>query len=566
MKKPAVAALALSTLVTLATLGGCASPAGQPAGQPPGEPRFALVEADIAGMHAAMLRHGLSCRQVVQGYLDRIAAYDRQGPALRSVVSLNPAALTEADRLDRAFKTSGLQGPLHCVTVFVKDNLDTYDMPTSAGAKAFEHNRPPTDAYVVGRLRAAGAILLAKANMDEFAFTYKGSSSVAGQTRNPYDVDITPGGSSSGSASGVAASLAMVGLGTDTGGSGRVPAAVQGLVGIRPSLRLLSQNGIVPLAHSEDSAAPICRTVQDCALLLQVMTGYDAEPGSGQRSAIDAGAPQLADAAAYAKLIQAGRGTRDITAALDPGALRGARIGVLRQLFPPSSSSEREQFNAVLEAAMQRMRAAGAVVEDVRLPDLDGILASFKTVKPYEFRGDLERYLQRWPSSADGHPRSYDALLAGRLFERRNDGPLAEYGKLGAAPLAHADYVVNITERFPRVRASLTRALDHLDDSGKPAGPRYDVLLYPTRANLNLDQDGKASNNPQTSRLSAWSGYPAMSIPAGMATMAMPRTTQPVGLELLAREFDEAALIRIGYAWQQLAQPRRAPLLTPELR
>jgi Asp-tRNA(Asn)/Glu-tRNA(Gln) amidotransferase A subunit family amidase len=502
--KPAAGAVALA----FAALG--------PAAAAPAAP-FPLVEATIAGMHQAMRDNGLTCRQVVQGYLARIQAYDLRGPALRAVITVNPLALDEADRQDALFRKDGLQGPLHCVTLLVKDNVDTAGMPTTGGARAFAGNRPPEDAVVVARLKAAGAIVLAKANLDEFAFTYKGSSSIAGQTLNPYDTGITPGGSSSGTASGVAASMAMAGIGTDTGGSGRVPAAVQGLIGIRPSLRLLSQEGMLPLAHTEDTAAPICRTVEDCALLLQAMRG-DATP--------------------------------DYRAGLRADGLRGARIGVVRQLFPAASSA---RFKAALEQALTRMRGAGAVVEDVQLPDLPAILAEFKTVKPYEFKGDLERYLARWPSDADGHPRSYRQLLDNGGFEERNKAPLAEYDELGTEPMRNPDYVHNVTTRFPRVQASLTRALQG-----------YDVLLYPTRANLNLDQDGKASNNPQTSRLSSWSGYPALAMPVAMVAPEG-RAPQPVGIELLAREFDEATLLRIAYGWQQTVRPRRAPALTPEL-
>jgi amidase len=534
-----------ATTVLLA-LAGCATTA--PAPKP-----FPLVEATIDGMHAAMKRDGLTCRQVVQGYLARIQAYDLQGPALHSVITLNPQALAEADRLDRLFRGAGPQGPLHCVTLLVKDNIDTAGMPTTGGATAFAGNRPTLDAYVAARLKAAGAIVLAKANMDEFAFTYRGSSSMAGQARNPYDTGITPGGSSSGTASGVAASLAMAGVGTDTGGSGRVPAAVQGLVGIRPSLRLLSQNGILPLAHSEDTAAPMCRTVQDCALLLQVMTGYDAQAGSGQRSAIGHDAPQIAGAADYAGMT---RQAADYHNNLDPAALRGARIGVVRQLFPAPSTPERQQFNALLDAAIVRMRAAGAIVDDVELPELSAILSEFSTVKPYEFKGDLERYLARWPSGADAHPRTLEQLLASGGYEARNSSPLKEYAERGTEPRRHADYVKNVTERFPRVRAALARALD---------GAGHDVLLYPTRANLNLDADGKASNNPLTSRLSSYSGYPALSMPVAMVTPAARRAPQPVGIELLAREFDEATLVRLAYAWQQTARPRMAPASAPEL-
>jgi len=507
---------------------------------------FPLAEATIGGMHAAMRAGALSCRAVVQGYLDRIAVHD---PALHAVISLNPDALAEADALDRA----GMRAPLHCVTVLVKDNIDARGMPTTAGALAFAGNRPPDDAFLVARLRAAGAIVIGKANMDEFAFTYKGSSSIAGQAVNAYDAGITPGGSSSGTGSGVSASFAMVGLGTDTGGSVRVPSALQGLIGLRPSLRLLSQHGIVPLAPTEDTGGPMCRTVQDCALMMNALVGYDAAPGSGQGRTPGHGSPQVASAEEYAALTHA---PADYTAFLDAGALRGARIGVVRQLFPAPDTPDKALFVATLDAALQRMREAGAFVEDVVVPDLDIILADFETVKPYEFRGGLERYLVRWPSDADHHLRSYRELAASGGFEPRNAGPIAEYERLGADPLQHPAYVRNVGERFPFVRERLTRAF---------GDKRFDVLVYPTRAGLNTTLDGKASNNPRTSRLSSFSGYPALSMPVAMVVPPGRSAPQPVGIELLAREFDEPVLIGIAYAWQQTAQPRRAPRMTPGL-
>jgi amidase len=519
----------LRAFVLAPLLAACASP------RP-----FPLAEATIGDMHAAMRAGSLNCRTVVQGYLDRIAAHD---PALHAVIAVNPDALAEADALDRA----GMRGPLHCVTVLVKDNIDVRGMPTTAGALAFAGNRPPEDAFLVARLRAAGAIVIGKANMDEFAFTYKGSSSIAGQALNAYDAGITPGGSSSGTGTGVAASLAMVGLGTDTGGSVRVPSAVQGLIGLRPSLRLLSQHGIVPLAPTEDTGGPMCRTVQDCALMMNALAGYDAAPGSGQGRAPGRASPQVASAGEYAALTHA---PADYTAFLDAGGLRGARIGVLRQLFPAPDTPDKALFVATLDAALQRMRDAGAIVEDAVVPDLDTILSSFETVKPYEFRGGLESYLARWPSDTDHHLRSYRELVASAGFEPRNAGPIEEYERLGADPMQHPAYVRNISERFPFVRERLARAFD---------SKRFDVLVYPTRAGLNTTLDGKASNNPRTSRLSSFSGYPALSMPVAMVVPPGRTAAQPVGIELLAREFDEATLIRIAYAWQQTAQARRAP-------
>ncbi|MFL6663309.1 MAG: amidase, partial [Rhizobacter sp.] len=250
---------------------------------------FPLVEATIEGFHAAMRNGDVSCHDVVQGYLDRIAAYDTEpsaaypaSPALHSVITVSPTALAQADALDQKFFSTGqMSGPMHCVTVLAKDNYDT----TTAGSLALANNQPPDDAYVVRKIREAGGIVIGKANLDEFAFGFTGSSSVGGKTKNAYIAPNSAGGSSSGTGTSIAASLAMIGLGTDTGGSVRVPSAVEGLYGLRPTLRLLSQDGIVPLAHGQDTGGPLCRVVEDCALAMDAMVGYDASPFSGQRIA-----------------------------------------------------------------------------------------------------------------------------------------------------------------------------------------------------------------------------------------------------------------------------------------
>jgi len=496
--------------LALLGLGGCATPG------PTQLPPFSVTESTIATLHEALRGGRTSCVAVVRASLDRIAAFDQAGPALHAVLALNPAALTEAHELDRRQDGGAALLPLHCVTLLVKDNIQVAGLPTTAGALAFRNNRPPGDAAVIARLRAAGAIVLAKANLDEFAFTYRGSSSLGGQTRNPYGAGLTPGGSSSGTASGVNASYALVGIGTDTGGSGRVPAAVQALAGLRPTLGTLGTAGVVPLAPSEDTVAPMCRTVADCAAVFDVLTGGTGIPV--------------------------------------PATLRGRRIGVVRQLFPVPSSPEQRAFVAAIDAALARMRAAGAEVTDVELPQLPRILSAYKTVKPYEFRGAVEAYLAGWPSDADGHPRSYEQLLASGGYEARNRAPLLEYAELGRAPAANPDYVLNTTVRLPDVRREVAAALAGLD-----------ALLYPTRANFNLDPEGKRSNNPATSRLASYGGLPALALPVAFAAPpGHPELEpQPIGVELLGRPGAEATLLGIGRAWEDLSHVRRAPPATP---
>ena len=269
----------------------------------PSEPAaFEFVEGTIAQAQAAMQAGTLTCEALVQGYIDRIDAYDDTGPALKSVININPRALDRARTLDMNYAVSGLSGPLHCVPVLLKDNFDTAEVTTTAGGTALQYNRPTDDAFSVAGIVQAGGIILGKANLDEFAFGFRGSSSVEGQVKNAYDPTKGPGGSSSGTGAAIAASFAMTGTGSDTGGSIRVPSSLEGLVGIRPSLRLVSQDGIVPLAASQDTGGPMCRTVEDCALMLDAMVGFDDGPYANQREAFAYDAAPIANAESYAAI------------------------------------------------------------------------------------------------------------------------------------------------------------------------------------------------------------------------------------------------------------------------
>lgn len=376
--------LALTTSsVMLAVLAACGGDDGVTLD--PNRKPFPLVETSVAQFHAAMSKGQVSCRDIVQGYLARIAAYDKDpggafpsSPALKSVILANPNALAEADALDERYFNSGrLSGPLHCVPVIVKDNVDTADMPTTAGSLVMAGNQPPDDAYIVKNIKARGAIVIAKANLDEFAFGFGGASALGGRVANAYIPANSPGGSSSGTGTAVAASFAMIGIGTDTGGSVRVPSAVEGLFGIRPTLRLVSQDGIVPLAHSQDTAGPMCRSVADCALLLDGMVGYDASPFSGQRSAKAFDAPLVANATDYATMA---RLPASYTAELKADGLKGARIGVVRAMFPAATAAN-QGFLDTLEAALAKMREAGAIVEDVTIEDNRAVIGAASASK-----------------------------------------------------------------------------------------------------------------------------------------------------------------------------------------
>ncbi len=387
-------------------------------------------------------------------------------------------------------------------------------------------------------------------------FGFVGSSSLGGQVKNVYDITKGPGGSSSGTGTAISASFAMLGLGSDTGGSIRVPSAVSGLVGVRPSMRLVSQDGVIPLAHFQDTAGPMCRTVEDCALALDAMVGFDPSSGSGQRKDILRQAELLADAAEY----QAMTGIpASYSEYLDAKGLEGARIGVVRALFPAGTVAN-AQFNSVLETALDKMREAGAEVEDVTVPDLSTILA-YLSVSRYEFRDNLTEYLSSWPSTGDGHLRSFEAVMASGLFETRNNSTFQSYLTFGTNRESNADYLRNTDERNTLTRDRLTRALDNRDAAGQTVGLPYDVLIYPTLQALNTNL-GSSPSTGSANRLSPFSGYPAISFPAGMAAIS---PAQPVNLEIIGREFDEGRLFRIAYAYQQYARPRVAPTTVPEL-
>ena len=522
------------------------------------KPTFEPVEGTISQLHAALAAGTTTCEQVVQSYIDRINAYDATGPALHSVIAVNAKALDYARTLDANYAASGAMAPLHCVTVLLKDNFDTADMPTTAGGLALQFSQPDDDAFTVARLRSQGAVVLGKANLDEFAFGYQGSSSVGGQVKNAYDPTKGPGGSSAGTGAAIAASFAMVGLGTDTGGSIRVPSSLEGLVGIRPSLRLISQDGIVPLAHTQDTAGPMCRTVEDCARVLDAMVGYDPDDDSGQRSSYEHNASLVNSAYAYQQTTSV---PATYTAALQADGLKGARIGVVRAMFGDASTEENQQVQAVIDAALAKMKAAGAIVEDVEIPNLALIMSRYKSVSRYEFCNNLDEYLSSWSNAEDNHYTSFQALAASLQYETRNQSTFTFYGSYCGDQSANVDYQLNLIERPIVVRAALQQTLENLDSNGIPLGAPYDAILYPSILGLapELGQSPTAGTN---NRLSPFSGFPALTLPAGMASTT---PALPVGMELMAREFAEPTLIKLAYGYQQAVHPRQAPLTTPAL-
>jgi amidase len=479
-----------------------------------------VTEASIPQLQAALAGGKVTSRQLVQAYLARIAAYDQAGPALNSIVTLNPAALAQADALDKERAAKGPRGPLHGIPVLVKDNFDTNDMPTSAGTLALATLQPARDAHQVAQLRAAGAIILGKTTMHELAQGTTTISSLSGQSRNPYDMRRTPGGSSGGTGAALAASFAAAGLGTDTCGSIRIPAAYQNLFGFRTTRGLASRSGVVPLSDTPDVAGPLARSVADLAIML------DATVGSDPRDAITAGA----DA----------HKPKSYADALQPGALKGARIGVLRSLFAVQPADPEGKL--VYDKALAAMRDAGAELVEVSIPGLDILLTDYGTGK-YEFREDFAQYLAAHP----GAPVTSMADIVNRgLYHDQQDFRFRD--PAGISDRQSPDYQV-VLARLKVVRAA-TDALFERE--------RLDAVIYPTA--LGRPPVIGAQNIPSNCPLSVATGLPALAIPVGFTPRGL-----PVGLELLGKAFAEQKLLGLAYGWEQVAKPRQPPFSTPPL-
>jgi Asp-tRNA(Asn)/Glu-tRNA(Gln) amidotransferase A subunit family amidase len=493
------------------------APAVQAAPQPPG--RIEVAEASIPQLQAALASGALTSRQLLLAYLARIAAYDQIGPSLNSIVTLNPAALAQADALDKERASKGPRGPLHGIPVLVKDNFDTLDMPTSGGALALATLQPSQDAYQVDKLRSAGAIILGKTAMHELAAGTTTISSLTGQSRNPYDLLRSPGGSSGGTGAAIAASFAAAGMGSDTCGSIRIPAAYQNLFGLRTTRGLASRTGVIPLSDTQDVAGPLARSVADLAIML------DATVGSDKRDAITAGADAHVP--------------KSYADALQPGSLKGARIGVLRSLF--TIVPDDGDGKLVYDQAITAMRNAGAEVIEVAIPGLDEMLTESGSM--YEFVEDLRRYLAAHPGAPVA---SLEEIVKAGLHHDQLDKRLRD-------PLAGPDrsspgYQVLLAKRT--VARAATDALLTKE--------RLDALLYPTA--LGRPPVIGAENIYSNCRLSVVTGLPALAIPAGFTPRGL-----PVGLELLGAAFAEPRLLALGHGWEQLAKPRQPPFSTPPL-
>jgi Asp-tRNA(Asn)/Glu-tRNA(Gln) amidotransferase A subunit family amidase len=469
----------------------------------------------------------VTCRQLVQGYIDRIEAYDRRGPTLNAIVTVNPGALAAADALDARFAQSGLVGPMHCVPVIVKDNFETVDMPTAAGSLSLKDSAPPRDAFIVRRLREAGAVMLAKSNMAEFAWSPMETvnSLLPGHTRNPYALDRVPAGSSGGTAAAVAASFGAVGLGTDTGNSIRGPSSHTSLAGIRPTMGLASRGGIVPLFLNRDVGGPMARTMADAAAVLDVIVGHDPEDPVTAASE--------------------GRRPDSYLRSLDPDGLRDARIGVLRQLFM-GPSTDPEILRAMERALADMARQGAAIVEGVGIPELDQSPAPRTFCN--RFKHDIERYLAGLGPQAP--VKTLAEIIASQRFHPSIEWRMREAE--GEPPPDDNPRCREADENGRRLGEAVLKAMDEA---------RLDALVYPSWNNPpRLIGDLNTPHGNTNPRISPPTGFPAVTVPMGFV-----RGTLPAGLQILGRPWSEPTLIRIGYAYEQATQHRRPPASTPPL-
>jgi amidase len=521
------------TLTALLGLAPCA--AGMAGPSSPATARDAapaVVELSAMEARARMEAGTLGSRALTAAYLARIAALDDAGPRLGAVIELNPAAEEDAARLDAERAAGKVRGPVHGLPVLIKDNIDVAGMVNSAGSLALADNRPQRDAFVVARLRAAGAVILGKTNLSEWANfrssrSISGWSSRGGQTRNPYVLDRNPCGSSSGTGTAIAASLAAIGIGTETDGSIICPSAVAGLVGIKPTVGLVSRRGIIPISATQDTAGPMARTVADAALLLGAMAGADpADPaGAVARGHVEA----------------------DYTVFLRADALVGRRLGVLRQAmgFHPG-------VDALVERTMARLRGAGAELVEVTIPGYGSWEEAENTLLYYEFKHGLNAYL----AAADAPVGSLRALIAWN--EAHAAAAMPHFGQelfleaQAKGPLSEPAYrAVCDSARRLALTEGLLVALD---------GQRLDALLAPSTGPAWL-------TDPLLGDYSEGSGY-GMAAVAGTPSLTVPigeLSGLPIGLTIMGRAWSEGELIGLGYALEQLVNARRGPRYLPTL-
>jgi len=530
-RTPLITKAALGVVLVLMVAAGATTLAQAPK-------TIALADATIADLNAAFDAGTLTSEQLVQMCLARIRVYDRQGPSVRAVLTVNPKAVEIARQLDAERKTKGRRSPLHGIPVVLKDNIDTADMPTTAGSVMLEGSLPPDDAFLVKRLRDAGAIIMAKANMSEFA-SGLAYSSLGGQMRNPHDLTRSPLGSSGGPAIAVASAFAIIGVGTDTGGSIRNPSSTTGIVGLKPTHGLISRHGIIPLALSFDTAGPFARNVYDAAVTLGVMSAIDPADDATKKSE--------------------GHLEADYTRYLKKDGLQGARIGLARDFM-----GQDPDVDWVVEATVASMKNRGATVVDVRFPKwlLEAKGEFYDAIRYPEFTAQIADYLR---TLGPKYPKNIDQLIAqsNEFNGLRPDGAGPNPNRwtmmkreAGSGGLDDYRYTFVRDQALPMVRALIEGVLK---------SQKLDAIVYPTlpkRPPLLTappDPPGGAAGTP--ANLANLTGFPDLIVPAGFTGDGL-----PVGLSFFGPAFSEPRLLAFGYSFEQATHARRLPVHTPRLQ
>jgi Asp-tRNA(Asn)/Glu-tRNA(Gln) amidotransferase A subunit family amidase len=487
---------------------------------------FHLEETTIADVQAAYRAHALTATQLVQGYLKRIQAYDQVGPKLNVVIYLNPKALEEAAALDEHLRKTGkFVGPLHGIPVLLKDNVNTKDMPTTGGSLSLAGYQPASDAAIAQKLRSAGAIILAKVNLHEFAIWGETVSSIRGQTLNPYDLTRTPGGSSGGTGAGVAANFAIAGIGTDTVNSIRSPASANNILGIRPTLGLVSRAGVIPYSFTQDAAGPLARTVTDAAKMLNVLVGYDPNDPVTAWSA--------------------GNVEKDYTKFLKSDGVKGKRIGVLRSFF--GRAPIHEEVNAIANRAVEDLRKSGATVIELNTPELDsGKISSDISVHLYEFKPAINAYL----ISGNAPVKSLEEIIASGKFHPNIGDNIKKAQSL--------DMDDGYRLRLQKRSELQQRVMQIMADN------RLDALVFPHQKRLVVPIG--ETQVERNGALGSVTGFPSIVVPGGFSS---PTPTAalgvPVGIEFIGRPWSEGTLIEIGYGYEQATHHRRPPRSAPAI-
>ena len=501
------------------------------AGRPTAEIKpFELDEVTISDLQEGMKSGRFTARSLVEKYSARIDEIDKHGPAVNAVIEMNPDALSIAEALDLERKSKGPRGPLHGVPVLIKDNLATADhMQTTAGSLALVGSKPAKDSYVAQKLRAAGAVILGKTNLSEWAnirssHSTSGWSGRGGLTNNPYALDRNPCGSSSGTGAGISANLAAIGIGTETDGSIVCPSSSNGLVGIKPTVGLVSRAGIIPISHSQDTAGPMCRTVRDAAILLSALAGIDRDDDATAASA--------------------GKSQTDYAQFCDPNGLKGARIGVARKYFGFSDA-----VDALMEQALDVMKKQGAtLVDPADIETLGKFDDSESLIFMYELKADLNSYLAKLGPSAPVH--TLKEII--EFNERNREKEMPYFGQdmflksQAKGPLAEKEYLDAVAKNHQLAR---TEGIDALMDKH-----RLDAIVAPTGGPawltdlVNGDHVAGGSSNA-----AAVAGYPNINVIAGSIAGL------PVGISFFGRAWSEPTLIKLAYSFEQATQARKKP-------